>query len=261
MNKTALITGASSGIGFEFAYIFAKDGYNLVLVARSQDQLESLKQDLQSHFDIDVMIITKDLSKSNSAQEVFDQVEGAGINIDVLVNNAGVGDFGHFAESDISKIDTMIELNINTLTKLTRLFLPKMLQQNSGKILNIGSLGSFQPGPLMAVYYASKAYVLSFSEAISRELKGTGVSVTALCPGPTKTNFSQAANLGMSGLFVNLQVADAKKVAEFGYKKMKKGKVIAVPGFFNKIATVGVRLLPRRIIRNFVYNIQKHRDE
>ena len=233
----------------------------MVLVARSQDKLTALKQDLENQFDINVTVITKDLSKPNSAQEVFDEVQSIGINIDVLVNNAGLGDFGEFAKSDISKINAIIELNINTLTKLTRLFLPQMIQQKSGKILNVGSLGGFQPGPLMAVYYASKAYVLSFSEAISRELKGAGVTVTALCPGPTKTNFDKAANMGMSGLFVNLQIADAKKVAEYGYKKMQKGKVIAVPGFYNKIATIGVRLLPRNIIRNMVYRIQKHRDK
>ncbi|HHW90197.1 MAG TPA: SDR family oxidoreductase [Clostridiales bacterium] len=261
MRKTALITGASGGIGYEFAYLFARDGYNLVLIARSQDKLNKLKQDLQNQFDIEIINITKDLSLPNSAQEVFDEIQRANINIDVLVNNAGLGDFGEFEKSDIFKIDAMIELNINTLTKLTRLFLPKMLLQKSGKILNVSSLGGFQPGPLMAVYYASKAYVLSFSEAISRELKGTGVSVTALCPGPTKTNFAQSANLGMSGLFVNLQIADAKKVAEFGYKKMEKGKVIAVPGFYNKIATIGVKLLPRKFIRNMVYRIQKERDK
>ncbi|HEY8424014.1 MAG TPA: SDR family oxidoreductase [Clostridia bacterium] len=260
MKKTALITGASSGIGFEFARIFAKDGYNLVLVARSQDKLLSLKQEFEQ-YGSDVFIIVKDLSNPNAAQEVYNETQKEGIFIDVLVNNAGVGDFGKFAESDISKVDTMIELNIGALTKLTRLYLPHMIAKKSGKILNVGSLGSFQPGPLMAVYYASKAYVLSFSEAISRELKGTGVTVTALCPGPTRTNFQQAANLGMSGLFVNLQVADARKVAEFGYKKMNQGKVIAVPGFFNKIAAVGVKLLPRRAVRNIVYNIQKQRDK
>lgn len=260
MKKTALITGSSGGIGYEFAHIFAKEGYNLVLVARSQDKLVNLKQELEA-LGAEVYIIAKDLSKPIAPQEVFDEVKNADIKIDVLVNNAGLGDFGQFAQSDIAKIDTMIELNINALTKLTRLFLPEMIERKSGKILNVASLGSFQPGPLMAVYYASKAYVLSFSEAISRELKGTGVTVTALCPGPTKTNFQDAANLGMSGLFVNLQVADAKSVAEFGYKKIKKGKVIAVPGFFNKIAAVGVRLLPRRFIRNMVYNIQKQRDK
>ncbi|HEY8419408.1 MAG TPA: SDR family oxidoreductase [Clostridia bacterium] len=259
MKKTALITGASSGIGYELAHIFAKDGYNLVLVARSQDKLINLKQEIEAFSN--VHIITKDLSKSEAAQEVFDEVKSAGLKIDVLVNNAGFGDFGQFAESNLSKISSMIELNIGALTKLTRLFLPEMIERKSGKILNVASLGSFQPGPLMAVYYASKAYVLSFSEAIARELKGSGVTVTALCPGPTRTNFQEAANLGMSGLFVNLQVAEAKKVAEFGYKKMKKGKVIAVPGFFNKIAVIGVKLLPRKFIRNMVYNIQKQRDK
>jgi short-subunit dehydrogenase len=257
MKKTALITGASGGIGYEFAHIFANDGYNLVLIARSQEKLLNLKKELESL--ADVYIIVKDLSKPDAAQEVFDEVQGEHLKIDVLVNNAGLGDFGQFAQSDISKISSMIELNIKALTKLTRLFLPDMIERKSGKILNVGSLGSFQPGPLMAVYYASKAYVLSFSEAISRELKGTGVTVTALCPGPTKTNFQEAANLGMSGIFVNLQVAEAKKVAEFGYKKMKKGKVIAVPGFFNKMAVFGVKLLPRKFIRNMVYNIQKQR--
>ncbi|HEY8389734.1 MAG TPA: SDR family oxidoreductase [Clostridia bacterium] len=261
MNKTALITGASSGIGYELAKIFAMNGYDLVLVARSGDKLNELKNTLENQHNIKVYNIVKDLSAVESPNEIFGELENANIKINVLVNNAGFGDFGEFYNADLNKLSNMIELNINALTKMTRLFLPDMIKNKSGKILNIASLGSFQPGPLMAVYYASKAYVLSFSEAISRELKNSGVTVTAVCPGPTKTNFTEAANLGMSGLFVNLQVASAQSVAMFAYKKMQKGKVIAVPGFFNKIATIGVKLLPKRVVRNMVYKIQKRRSE
>lgn len=261
MNKTALITGASSGIGYELSLIFAEHGYNLVLVARSADKLEDLKQKLESQYNIKVFNIVKNLSDLDSAQEIYNEIDNLKLRIDVLVNNAGFGDFGEFYNSDINKLHNMIELNINSLTKLTRLFLPHMVQNKNGKILNIASMGSFQPGPLMAVYYASKAYVLSFSEAISRELKNSGVTVTAVCPGPTKTNFSETANLGMSGLFVNLQVASAQSVAKFAYKKMQKGKVVAVPGFFNKIGAIFTRLLPKRVVRNFVYNLQKNRKE
>ena len=259
MNKTALITGASSGIGYELAQIFAAEGYDLVLVARSTEKLTEIKHNLENQHQITVYNITKDLSVPSSANEIYNELANAGKKIDVLVNNAGFGDFGEFYNSDINKLHNMIELNINTLTKMTRLFLPQMIERKSGKILNIASLGSFQPGPLMAVYYASKAYVLSFSEAISRELKNSGVTVTAVCPGPTKTKFTQAANLGMSGLFVNLHIASAQSVANFAYKKMQKGKVVAVPGFFNKVAAVGVRLLPKRIVRNMVYRLQKKR--
>lgn len=259
IKRTALISGASSGIGWELADFFANDGYDLVLIARNLEKLNEKKSFLETKFGITVKVIAKDLSNTLAPEEIYDELNQSNIDIDVLVNNAGIGDFGEFSKSDWSKLNTVIELNINSLTHLTRLFLPKMIERKSGKILNVSSIGGFEPGPLMAVYYASKAYVLSFSEAISRELKKTGVTVTALCPGPTRTDFARTANYGMSGAFVNLHVADAKSVAKYGYKKMNKGTVVAVHGFFNKLAVFGVKILPRQIVRNTVYKIQKNR--
>lgn len=259
MNNTVLITGASSGLGKEFAKIFAKKGYNLVLTARNLSALEEVKAEISNEFSVNIMVKALDLANDKAPLELKSFCEDNEIMVDILVNNAGFGDFGEFYLSDYDKFSDIIEVNIKALTRITRLFLPDMISLKQGKILNVASLGGFEPGPLMAVYYASKAYVLSFSEALSRELKGKGVTITALCPGPTKTNFEKAANLGMSGLFVNLKVADAYQVAMFGVKKLFKGKVVAVPGFYNKLAVIGVKLAPRAMVRNMVYHIQKSR--
>lgn len=188
MPKTALITGATSGLGYEFVKLFAKDGYNLVIIARNKQKMEQIKQSFQS---IDVTVIAKDLSAPNAVKEVFKEVEKQGISIDVLVNNAGFGLLGNFDELDIQKQLDMIQLNVAALTELTYYVLPKMKQKNEGKILNIASTAAFQPGPLMAVYYATKAYVLSFSEALVEELSESAVTVTTLCPGPLKPTLVQ----------------------------------------------------------------------
>ncbi|MBE8968493.1 SDR family oxidoreductase, partial [Nostocales cyanobacterium LEGE 12452] len=176
--QTALITGASGGIGYEFVKLFAQDGYNLVLVARSVDKLNKIADEFKKKFGIDVKVISKDLSNPSAPEEIFRELEQASINVDVLVNNAGFATYGLFNEIDLNAEMQLLQVNVLCLTHLTKLFLKGMVQRGSGKILNLASTAAFQPGPLMAVYYASKAYVLSFSEAIANELEGTGVSVT-----------------------------------------------------------------------------------
>ncbi|HIT91111.1 MAG TPA: SDR family oxidoreductase [Candidatus Merdenecus merdavium] len=256
MKKTALITGASSGLGLEFAKIYAKQGYHLVLVARNEGKLYSLKSELEKKYQATVHVFAKDLSLDDSPFDVFDYVLEHHIVIDTLINNAGFGDFGTFAHSDLQKQTDMVHVNVLTLMQLCHLFLKPMIQRGNGNIINMCSIAGFQPGAMMSTYYATKAFVLSFSEAISVELKGTGVSVMALCPGPTKTGFEEKADLGMSGLFKNIKNSTAKEVAEFGYKKMKKKKVVAVHGINNKIIVFGSKILPRKVVRNLVYKIQ-----
>ncbi|MDR3653303.1 MAG: SDR family oxidoreductase [Paludibacter sp.] len=253
MNKTALITGASSGLGKEFALIHASKGDNLVLVARSKEKLDTLKLELEKQFGISVYVIGKDLSDQYAPKAIFEELKVQKIQIDYLVNNAGFGDFGLFAECNWDKQLEMINLNVTALTYLTRLFLPEMIGNKFGKILNVASTAAFQPGPTMSVYFATKAFVLSFSEAIANELKGTGVTVTALCPGATETGFKDAAALNDSNLFKGNQIATSKEVAEFGYNKMMQGKTVAVHGFVNNLMAESVRFAPR----NFVTSLAK----
>lgn len=256
---TAIITGASSGIGSELSRLFAKDGYNLVLVARRAEKLNSLKAELESEFKIKVFTLEKDLTNSSSPQEIFDFTQIENLQIDALVNNAGFGDWGFFSESDLQKQQQMIQLNILSLTTLTHLFLPQMISRKNGLILNVASIASFMPGAKMSVYYASKAFVRSFSEALSVELKKTksGVTVTSLCPGPVKTDFWNVAEAESSSLSKHFFFADQKSVALCGYKAMKKGKVLAIPGFFVKISVFFTKILPRSWTRNLVYEVQK----
>lgn len=242
MKKTALITGATSGLGYEFVKLFAKDGYNLVLVARNVKKLEEIKQ---SYMNIDVTIIPKDLSSNGAAKEVFEEIENRGIDIDVLVNNAGFGLMGKFDELDIQKQLNMIQLNISALTELTYYCLLKMKQRNSGRILNVASTAAFQPGPLMAVYYATKAFVLSFSEALVEELAGSSVTVTTLCPGATKTNFGSVANVEGTKMFSKAMASDL--VAKKGYEALMSRKRVIVTGGFNKAGAIGAKFMPRSI--------------
>lgn len=257
MNKTALITGASGGLGLSFVNIFAREGYDLVLVARNGDKLNEIKNEIEKKYSVKANLIPCDLCASNGAQAVFDATKAANIHVDVLVNNAGFGDFGEFYKSDLSKQVRMVDLNCIALMELCHLYLPDMIKKGEGNILNVDSIAAFQPGPLMSVYYATKAFVFSFSQALYRELKGTGVKLTALCPGPIRTNFDTAADLGESGLFKNLKVWDPDIVAEFGYKNMKKGKSFCICGFLNKIIVFANRLAPRCLVRNMVYELQK----
>ncbi len=257
MNKTALITGASGGLGLSFVNIFAREGYDVVLVARNESKLNEIKADIEKKYGIKSYVIARDLCKTECVNEVFAETERLGLTVDVLVNNAGFGDFGEFHKSDADKQIRMVNLNVTALMQLCRLYLPSMVERGDGKILNVDSIAAFQAGPLMSVYYATKAFVLSFSQALTRELKGTGVTVTALCPGPIKTNFESSSELGESGLFKNLKVWDPNTVAEFGYKNMKRGKPLCVCGFVNKIIVFSNRLAPRSLVRNAVYALQK----
>jgi uncharacterized protein len=245
MAKTALITGASSGIGLELSRIFASRKNNLVLVARNKSKLDELKVELEMRHKISVCVIAKDLSQLNSAREVYDETSRQNIQIDYLVNNAGFGDFGFFYESNWEKQQEMINVNITALTHLSRLYLPSMVKRGSGRMMNLGSTASFQPGPMMSVYYATKAYVLFFSEAINNEVKDKGVTVTALCPGPTESGFQTAAANKESRLVKGRKLPSSKEVAEYGYKAMMKGKAVAIHGFMNNIMANSVRFAPR----------------
>lgn len=255
--QTALITGASSGIGMEFARIFAENGTNLVIVARSLDKLKKLGDELEKEFEIDVLVIEKDLSKKGAASEIYESVKSENIQIDYLINNAGFGDYGHFAKADQKKIEDMINLNVTTLTMLTRLFLPEILERDSGKIVNVASIVSFFPGPNMANYFATKAFVLSLTEGISEEISSSNVTITALCPGVTASGFQKVANLEESGFVKGKSLPTSREVAEFGYKSMMKGKVIAVHGFGNRLNIFSFRFLPRSVVRKIIGRFSK----
>jgi len=256
MSKTALITGASGGIGLEFARIHASKGDNLVLVARSRDKLAEVKAELETDFKVEVYNIVRDLSVKNAPAEVFDEVRSKNIVVEYLINNAGFGDFGLFAGSDWNKQEKMISLNITALAHLTRLFLPGMIERGEGKILNVASLASFLPGPTMSVYFASKAFVLSFSEAINNEVKAKGVSVTTLCPGSTESNFHAVA-MNDPDLVEDRKMQSAKVVAEIGYKAMMKGKPVVIPGFKNAFLVFLVRFFTREFVTKMARNIQE----
>jgi short-subunit dehydrogenase len=262
MNKTALITGASAGIGLELARIHAAKGDDLILVARTGSKLETLKTDLEKNFNIKVHIIIKDLTLNNACREIYDEVRSKGLSVTYLINNAGFGDFGYFAESDWEKQERMINLNITALAHLTRLILPDMIAMGEGKIMNVASLAAFQPGPSMSVYFATKAFVLSFSEAVNNEVSDKGISVTALCPGPVETNF-HAVVMDDPELVSNRKMATAKEVAEYGYRSMIKGKPVAIPGFKTSLMAFAIRFLPREFIVRMVRKIQekKHSRE
>lgn len=241
---SALITGGSSGIGYELARLFARDGYDIVLVARGQPALEKAQQGLASQYGVRVTTMGKDLADPKAPQEVFDELEQQGVRVDVLVNSAGFGTYGEFADIDMAQELSQIQVNIVALTVLTKLFLRPMLRRRSGRVLNVASTAAFQPGPLMAVYYASKAYVLYLSEALSAELEGTGVTVTALCPGPTRSGFQ--ARAGIQGVrLLAAGVMDAGDVARAGYVGLMNGKRVVVPGWHNQLIALAARLAPR----------------
>ena len=261
MKRTVLITGASKGIGRALAELFAKEGYNLILVARSKQLLDEIKIKLEAQYDTNVEVVIKDLSQDNAAEYIYSETSLKNINVDILVNNAGFGDFGEFHNSNWDKQRMMVQVNVLSLMNMTRLFIKPMIERGYGKILNVASIAAFQPGgPLMAVYYATKAFVLSFTEALSKELEGTGVTVTALCPGPTKTDFEQAASMTDSRLFNTLKVAAAEEVAIHAYKGLLKGNPVVVHGFINKLLVFGIRFVPRNIVRRVVYIIQNKKE-
>lgn len=248
--KWALVTGASSGIGKEFVFILARNGYNVILVSRDIQRLNGIAVQLENEFGIKTRTIQKDLSNPYAAVELFKQIED--LHISVFVNNAGAGICGPFIESDIEKDTDIINTNIASLTALTKLAAARMLQQNSGKILNVASTGAYQPGPYTAVYYASKAYVLSLTQAVREELKGTGIDICTLCPGATATEFSKRA--GKSDI---KRAMPASAVARCGYKGLLKGKAVIIPGLWNKLFIAFSKLLPGSITACAVAKIQK----
>jgi short-subunit dehydrogenase len=246
---TALVTGASSGIGLEIARILAHD-HDVVLAARSAGKLEALATEIGG-----ARVVAVDLADPVGPAKLVADVAS----VDVLVNNAGFGDWGPFAEAPAKKLNEMVELNVGALTRLSRAYLPGMLERGSGRIMNVGSTAGFQPGPLMAVYYATKAYVLSFSEALAEETRGTGVTVTALCPGPTASGFQAGAAMESSRLVKGRKLPTAASVAAYGVKAMNKGDVVAVPGFTNKMMAASIRFSPRPLIRRMVHRVQAER--
>lgn len=245
--QTVLITGASAGIGHELAKLFANDHYHLVLVARNGEKLAKFADELQRQFGITVKTVALDLSSAPAPQFLFDQLRREGSAVDILVNNAGYGSFGEFASMPMEEALGQINLNITALTALTRLFLPAMIERHAGKIMNVASTAGFQPGPLMAVYYASKAYVISFSEALANELKNTGVTVTCFCPGATETDFAARAGNDKTRLFKQLGAMDVKTVARDGYRGLLKGKTLVISGLRNWIVAESVRFAPRKL--------------
>lgn len=248
----ALITGASSGIGLELARIFARECYDLTLVARNEARLQELAGELRSAHPVAVDVIAKDLSGAEAAIEIQQR---AG-EVDVLVNNAGFGLYGNFADLPLSDCLSLMHVNMDALVALTRVFLPAMIASHSGRVLNVASTAAFQPGPLMALYYASKAFVLHFSEAIANELQGTGVTVTALCPGPTETGFQ--ARAAVENIRLNrMGMMSAKAVAEAGYGGLMAGKTTVIPGVRNKFGAMSVRVSPRKLVTKIVRRIQE----
>lgn len=254
MNQTALVTGASSGIGRALAREFASHGYDLVLVARREEALQEVSRELKSR----VHLVPMDLARAGAGQALAHELRMRGVQTDVLVNSAGFGLQGEFADLAVDQQLEMIQLNVTTLTELTRLFLPEMLDRKQGGILNVASTAAFQPGPLMAVYYATKAYVLSLTEAIAEETAGTGVKVSCLCPGPTHTEFAQRAAMEGTRLFRG-HVMTPDAVAQAGYEGWVAGKVVVVPGRANRRGTWLVRIAPRAMVRRIVKGMNTNR--
>ncbi|MBM3739561.1 MAG: SDR family oxidoreductase [Acidobacteria bacterium] len=256
MKQTVLVTGASSGIGLEIARVFAQNGFNLVLSARSKDKLDALAGELRTATASQVGVFTADLSQPGEARRLFEEVIAAGHQVDILINNAGVGLWGHFSETSLDKELAMLQLNITSLTELSKLFLRPMIQRGSGRICNIASTAAFQPGPLMAVYYASKTYVLHFTEALANELQGTGVTATAVCPGPTESDFVNKADLGPSKLF-RRSLPTARSVAGQAYRAVMAGKPVHVCGLWNTVLVNLHRLTPRSFATAVVRRMQE----
>ena len=258
--ETVLITGASSGIGLELAKCFAADGNGcrLILVARSKDALEKLAEELRQKHKIETIVLPADLSLPEAPKQIFDSLAAQKVTVDVLVNNAGFGLHGQFLEMSLSRQLEIIKVNVNALVELTGLFLPGLIERRAGGIFNVGSVAGFVPGPGLAIYYATKAFVQSFSEALAEELAGTGVSVTVLCPGPTETNFGAVAR-GEKVRVVQTKKMSAEEVARTGYAAFRAKKVISVPGLQNKAMILAARLAPRSMVRRIVkkYNTFK----
>ena len=247
ISNTALITGASSGIGMELARIHAAKGHDLVIVARSEQKLRDLKQELESNYGINVWVIAEDLSTPDAAKNIYEQTEKLNIKVSVLINNAGFGGHGLFHERDLIKDQAMMQVNMVSLTNLTHYYLQDMIKQNYGRILNVSSTASFMPGPLQAVYYATKAYVTSFSQAIAEEVKDSNITVTALCPGAVATGFVEAGEL--EGVDMWNGAKSASSVAQIGYRDMEDGKLVSFnEGILKFMLTWVIPLLPRKMV-------------
>lgn len=249
-NQTALITGASAGLGAHFATLFARDGYDVIVVARSQARLETMAERLRQVHKAKVHVLAADLSQPGSGLTLFNECRAKSLKVDVLVNNAGFGSNGTFLDQALPRELEMVRLNCETLLELTYLFANDMRARGAGQVLNIASTAGFQPGPYMATYYATKAFVLSFTEALAHELRGTGVSVTCHCPGPTHTEFAARAGNDKSNLFQMGGAAKAEDVAEHAYEAMKQGEVVSIHGVMNWLAVEAVRFAPRALIRS-----------
>ena len=254
---TALVTGASSGIGLELARLLARDGYHVALLARRAEALREICRELELRMGATSTAIDADLSDPGAPPEIFRRLVAEGLEPDVLVNNAGFGSYGPFAEADPVRELAMLQVNVTALTHLTRLLLPGMLRRKRGAILNVASTAAFQPGPLMAVYYATKAYVLSLSEALANELEGSGVSVTVLCPGPTRTGFQAAAKMKRSRLLDGRRMMDAAAVARAGYEGMRRGRTVVIPGLANRLLAQSIRVAPRKTVTRIVRRLQE----
>jgi short-subunit dehydrogenase len=256
---TTLITGASSGIGEELAKLTAHDGHDLVLIARNADKLNALAESLARQHGIRATALPEDLSDADAVDAIVDALAARNIDIDILINNAGFATYGKFVETSLEEERNLLNVNVTALTMLTKRLLPRMVARRSGRVLNVASTAAFQPGPLMAVYYASKAYVLWLSEAIANELEGTGVTVTCLCPGPTRTLFQARAKLEESRLLRMTKMMDAASVARAGYEGMMSGRTLVIPGLMNKAGVQLVRLSPRSLVVKVARWIQESR--
>jgi hypothetical protein len=261
MNKeTVLITGASAGIGYELAKIFAEKGYHLILVARRKEKLAELAAGLHAKHRTQTAVFQKDLSQAGAPLELYHEILGQKLSVDILVNNAGIGVYGPFAETSREQEAAMIQLNIAALTQLTKLFLSGMRERGHGRIMNVASTAAFQPGPYMAVYYATKAYVLSLSEALAYELRGTGIRVCAFCPGPTTTEFQEAAQIGDHVKLFKVGVMTAQEVARIGYEGMMKNRTVIVAGFTNAVGAFLGRFAPRACVMAVLEKIQSTKN-
>ncbi len=250
-----LITGATTGIGYELAKLYAKEGNNLILVARDEDRLSEVKEELDL-YNIKVYILPLDLSEDNSCEKVLDFVNKKNLSVDILINNAGIGSFGYLSEIEIEKELKLIDVNIRALTELTKMFLPTMISHGEGGIMNVASTAAFCAGPKMATYYASKSYVLNFTEALYEELKGSEIKVSCLCPGPVKTSFQEKSGIKKNEA-AKKALMTPKEVAEIAYKDFKKGKLIIIPGFKNKLIILLNKLIPRALSRKIILFMNK----
>lgn len=256
MKKTILITGAASGIGTAFAHIFAGQGDDLVIVGRNEEKMAAMKAEFEEKYGISAFPVRADLSKDGAAQGIFDRVQESGLTVDVLINNAGVGDYGRLADASWDRLRDIVGLNMISLMHLMKLYAADMEKRGGGKILNVASIAAYMPGPYMPLYFASKSFVYSISQAVHKEMEGTGVTVTCLCPGPTATNFEKASGMGpQNKMFTFFKPMTAEYVARVGYKAMMKGKAVVTTKFYFRCLKLACRLGPEKLKRDLTKKI------